>query len=253
MVDVNGQVEINLSAVDLEGDPFNFAGAFLSNPTNAGGSIAGNVLTIIPDSGFSGIIRILVGVAQAGATGRGSSGDLFDKQSITIAVGDQPIQGEASVIAASRDVRFENVRVATFGDEDSGSVAGDFTALIRWGDGTQTDGVVAPLDGGGFEVRGSHRFERDGEYHPLVDIQGVGGARAKVDSRIDVAPEMSVRSGVAAVILQWPAWTLNYDLERRDDGGAWVPANGTRRIQGYDLTAEYPLDPAVSVFRLRRP
>lgn len=252
-VAVNGQLDVTLSAVDLEGDEFSFAAAFLSSPSNASGSIDGDTMSIIPDPGFSGAIEVLVGVAQVGATVRGSSTDVFDKQTFVIAVGDEPISAEPMVVAASRDVGFDNVPLASFVDGDSGSAADEFTAMIRWGDGTETEGTVAALNAGGYEVRGSHRFTRDGEYQPRIEIQGDGGARVRVESRIDVAPEISASFDDGDAVLRWPAWTLNYVLERQASNDGWSAASGTRRIEGYDVIGRFPVEPGVELFRLRRP
>jgi hypothetical protein len=45
--------------------------------------------------------------------------------------------------------------VATFTDADANGTVADYSAVIKWGDGTSTTGTVA-ASGGGFTVSGSH-------------------------------------------------------------------------------------------------
>ena len=53
---------------------------------NATVQATGNTVTVIPNLGFTGTLSLKVGVAQLGATGRGTTTDPFDTQVITITV-----------------------------------------------------------------------------------------------------------------------------------------------------------------------
>jgi hypothetical protein len=65
--------------------------------------------------------------------------------------------------------------VASFSDADPAGTATDYTAVINWGDGTITSGVVAPGTPGIFTVSGAHTFE-EGSYPVSVNIRDAGGS-----------------------------------------------------------------------------
>jgi cyclophilin family peptidyl-prolyl cis-trans isomerase len=57
---------------------------FSFNPGVDSESVSSGVLTVTPTGGFIGIDHVLVGVADAGASSRGSSSDPYDKQAIDV-------------------------------------------------------------------------------------------------------------------------------------------------------------------------
>jgi hypothetical protein len=57
---------------------------------------------------------------------------------------------------------FSNVSLALFTDTNFDNVAGDFTAIIDWGDGTTNQGSIIGLGGGNFAVTGSHTYTTGG-------------------------------------------------------------------------------------------
>jgi N-acetylneuraminic acid mutarotase len=68
--------------------------------------------------------------------------------------------------------------VARFSDADLGGVLSDYSAVIKWSDGTITPGVVA-ASGGGFTVWGTHHYSRDKEWAVIkVVIVDAGGSTA---------------------------------------------------------------------------
>src|SRR5262249_31015070 len=95
----------------------------------------------------AGSYTATVTVADAG--GASASG------TVTVTVADAPLS------AVGRTVRFTEAAagsgaVAFFTDPDPHAGAGQFTALIDWGDGSPpAPGAVSP-DGPGFDVTGSH-------------------------------------------------------------------------------------------------
>jgi hypothetical protein len=64
--------------------------------------------------------------------------------------------------------------VATFTDTLVSAGAGDFTALIGWGDGTSSTGAVV-ASGAGFAILGSHTYSVSGAFSLSVSVQTVRG------------------------------------------------------------------------------
>src|SRR5947209_2526 len=67
--------------------------------------------------------------------------------------------------------------VATFTDSNAGAAAGDFSAVIAWGDGSQSPAngqavtvVADPNTAGQFDVRGMHAYAEDGSYTVGVTV-----------------------------------------------------------------------------------
>jgi hypothetical protein len=59
---------------------------------------------------------------------------------------------------------FTNGTVATFIDMNSPGPVADYSAVIHWGDGTNSPGTVIGLGGGSFRVTGSHTYAEEGVY-----------------------------------------------------------------------------------------
>jgi hypothetical protein len=64
---------------------------------------------------------------------------------------------------------FTNVTVATFTDLNPGTVA-NYTAVIRWGDGTTSSGSISSGPGSAFTVTGSHTYTEEGSYTYATDV-----------------------------------------------------------------------------------
>jgi hypothetical protein len=75
---------------------------------------------------------------------------------------------QGTAIAATVNHAFSGP-VATFSDTDTANVAGDFTAMVDWGDGTTTTGTVVGSNGA-FTVDGSHTYATGGKF--TVHVQG---------------------------------------------------------------------------------
>ena len=72
--------------------------------------------------------------------------------------------------------------IASFTDSDPGGTVTDYTATIKWGDGTSSTGTVAAL-GGGFTVSGSHTYAKGVAKATItVLIHDAGGSQAKAKS-----------------------------------------------------------------------
>jgi hypothetical protein len=94
-----------------------------------------------------------------------------------------------------------NAVVATFTDADPGATAGDYLALISWGDGTTADQngtvVADPHTAGVFDVVGSHTYAEEGPI-PHFEVQAIdtGGAAEGLVTAINVADAPLTASGV---------------------------------------------------------
>jgi cyclophilin family peptidyl-prolyl cis-trans isomerase len=94
--------------------------------------------------------------------------------------------GGGQTLAAVQGAPLTNAILATFQDSDATGTAGDIAPIIYWGDGTISLGAIAPRQGGGFNVAGTHIYPLDGRY--TVTIVGEdGGAVASTTDTVVVA------------------------------------------------------------------
>lgn len=159
-------------------------------------TVSGNVVTVTPSPGFTGPIRLLVGVKDQGATTRGSTQDPFDTQLITIGVGDLPIVATGVLVAAIEGAPPAGVTVATFIDQDPNPVATDFTASINWGDGHVSGGTVTLGPGGTLTVTGTNTYKEAGLYQVRVTITDRLGAVATPTTTATVVDAQLSAQGV---------------------------------------------------------
>jgi hypothetical protein len=101
--------------------------------------------------------------------------------SLSATVSDAPLIAAAGiVVAAVEGAPFQSVPVAMFRDTNTLGAATDFTAMITWGDGTDSPGSITALGkgstGASYEVLGSHTFAQAGEYAIGVLVTDTGGA-----------------------------------------------------------------------------
>jgi hypothetical protein len=89
----------------------------------------------------------------------------------TVAVSDADFLSPTSqTVGGSPNTALTNVTVAKFTDPYTGNVAGDFTATIDWGDGSNIDTVTVSGATGSFTVNGSHTYAANGQYNINVGI-----------------------------------------------------------------------------------
>jgi hypothetical protein len=79
------------------------------------------------------------------------------------------------------------IPVATFTNADPNATVSDFTANIKWGDGSTTTGTIVALNGGGFAVDGAHTYADEGKYAIDVSVKSTGGSTASATSTATVA------------------------------------------------------------------
>jgi hypothetical protein len=97
-----------------------------------------------------------------------------------------------------------NVTVATFTDTDPLGAAGNFSAQITWGDGTDSQAAVS-ASGGAFNVVGSHTYVNAGVYGVSACVVDVAGSSVTADSTATITGSVTLQaadvSGNAGVAL----------------------------------------------------
>jgi hypothetical protein len=66
--------------------------------------------------------------------------------------------------------------VASITSGNPNSVAGDFAAIIDWGDGASSGGGISSKASGGFFVNGVHRYAEEGAYDVAVRVTDTNGS-----------------------------------------------------------------------------
>ncbi|MGE5755737.1 MAG: hypothetical protein ACM35G_08485 [Planctomycetaceae bacterium] len=111
-----------------------------------------------------------------------------------VQVADAPLSASAPPLAASAGQAVSGV-VAHVVDSNPAGAIGDLHASIAWGDGSSSDGTLAPdpvpADGGTpgnrFQVTGSHTYAKPGAYDLRVQITDQGGATTSAGGQVSVA------------------------------------------------------------------
>jgi hypothetical protein len=108
-----------------------------------------------------------------------------------VAVADAPL-GNLAVVnpGATEGIGTGNVEVATFHDANLHAPTSDFTAVVRWGDGsssTVSGASIVALGRGNFAVQASHTYAEEGAYTLSVQVSDAGGASTSGSRTIAVA------------------------------------------------------------------
>jgi hypothetical protein len=144
------------------------------NPATATVSVNNNQVTVTPNPGFTGTVNLKVGVAQQGATSRGSgtSTGIFDTQAMTLTVtnADAPLTAQGKSFTVRVGEVLNSIAIATFTDPDPTAKTSDYTVSIDWGDGTTTPGNVTPSATSEFNVIGTHTYATTGTFSAKVTI-----------------------------------------------------------------------------------
>src|SRR5207249_11995858 len=114
----NKPISFKINAVDLEGDPSDYAVDLVGDSTP--GSLVRNhdMGTFTPRKNLTGAVRLFVGVSAVGAVRRGYVQNPYDTQQIQIGVGDLPASGNAVVIDALAGQSIGKTSLAIFRDSD---------------------------------------------------------------------------------------------------------------------------------------
>ncbi|MGA2006840.1 MAG: hypothetical protein ABSH27_04690 [Solirubrobacteraceae bacterium] len=102
-----------------------------------------------------------------------------------VVVADAPLTATGTTIGAVA-TQSVSATVATFVDANPEGTIAQYSALINWGDGSQSAGLVSAA-GAAFAVSGSHTFAGAGNYAITVTITDVGGATATADTTASVS------------------------------------------------------------------
>jgi streptogramin lyase len=100
--------------------------------------------------------------------------------SSTAAVADAPLTAGTFILPTGNCVEGAacSLRLASFIDANSYGAAGDFSAVINWGDGQSSSGTVSSgTCGSEFCVSGSHTYAEEGSYAPSVQVSDIGGSQ----------------------------------------------------------------------------
>ena len=104
--------------------------------------------------------------------------------STTVLVADAALSASETTVVAGHGTPFTAV-MATFTDADPNGIAGDYTAIIVWGDGTANSaGTITANGSGGFNVTGTHTYGGAGSHTATVTINDVGGSSAIATSTV---------------------------------------------------------------------
>jgi predicted alpha-1,2-mannosidase len=88
--------------------------------------------------------------------------------------------------AAVKDERFTGELASFTGG--NGSAAGDFTAIIDWGDRTDPSaGTISATDDGSYTVTGSHTYRTTGDYTATVSVTDSDGVRESATLTVRVS------------------------------------------------------------------
>ena len=151
------------------------------------------------NSGSGAVFAAPVTVATGTHPTAIATGDFLGNGQIDLAIANKS-SGNASVLlhsslsvtgesqSATEGTALTNVAVADFTDNESNAVAGDFTALVNWGDGTSPTSATIQSDGnGGFNVIGSHTYTNQGVYTMTITVSDSNNDSAQTTASSVVA------------------------------------------------------------------
>ena len=185
----NGTLD-QFTATITWGDGHTSAGTILSSP--GGGFLVTGVNAYTTTGAFNVVVAI---VDVDGARVTAAS---------TINVTNAPvaeISTSGTSIASTARLPFTGI-VATFMVADTSATANDFLAVIAWGDGHSSVGLIGPQSGSAFSVTGSNIYATSGTYPVVVTIIATGGATATANSSADVATNTDPALTAAGVDIQ---------------------------------------------------
>jgi hypothetical protein len=95
----------------------------------------------------------------------------------SVQVNDDPLGSTGATVTGIEGIPSTGVVVATFTDANPYGTAADFSAAIKWGDGTSSAGTILTGPNATFYVVGSHTYPEEGNAIPVtVTIADAGGA-----------------------------------------------------------------------------
>ena len=127
------------------------------------------------------------GLSSSSAAQDGVQGaDLVAADDLVLA---EPVSAQTT-LRATAGASF-SATVDTFVDTNPASNASNFTALIEWGDGTQSSGTMTAAGlsaaGPGYNVSATHTYSRQGTFQAVVSVSDWGGSTQSTRLRFQVA------------------------------------------------------------------
>jgi hypothetical protein len=177
------------------GDGTTTAGATVL-PTGSGFQVVAAAPHAYADEGTYSVLVTITEVNAAGVVINATSA------SDAVTVVDAPLTAAAvSALATPKGTPLVGALVASFTDAFATATAGDFTAMIDWGDGTTASlGVVSQPGGAGtaFRVAGNHTYavDRASPYPITVTVRDRGGAAVTAGSQATVSDTAPLVSGI---------------------------------------------------------
>jgi uncharacterized delta-60 repeat protein len=104
----------------------------------------------------------------------------------TIQVADAPLTTHPVFLTVAGNKNFSGV-VATFSDANPGAAANDYTATIKWDNGTTSPGAIG-VSSSGFTVSGSHTFSAFQNFHVITVLITDHGALYTVHDAVKDPP-----------------------------------------------------------------
>jgi hypothetical protein len=128
---------------------------------------------------------------------------ITDSGNIAVAEHDV-LAGQGTTISGNPGQLLSNVAVATFTDTDTSALAGDFQAIVDWGDATTSPGTITGSNGS-FVVDGSHIYANPGQDTITVTVvdpaPGTASTLAFGNAIIGLAAQVSLTSATERVAL----------------------------------------------------
>lgn len=208
-------VSFNLTALDIENDPLESTVVATTNADKVTIKVDGAVVTITPKADFVGVVQLSAGVRQIGATSRGSTSDVWDKQNFRLVVNPPPISITGVTQSIMEGQPTGDRVIGWFTDADNKTNSPDvYVSTIDWGDNTTSIGKIRARLGGGFEIVGSHTYLNEGTYAPKVFLGDYAtelkpeNVRAQVTSQFNVtdAP-LAARGTSPSGVVAGQSWT----------------------------------------------
>ena len=162
-----------------DGDPFDTLVDYAATINWGDGTTSTGTVGVDPAGGYevigsktyasTGSYAVTVTIADVA----GASAVVDDSAGVTAA----PLYTSATNIDAVDGNAFSGI-VATFTDGDPLDTIGDYAAVISWGDGSSSVGIIAANPTGGYEVVASKTYTGTGSFAVTVAIGDVAGARS---------------------------------------------------------------------------
>jgi hypothetical protein len=104
---------------------------------------------------------------------------------LPLTVSDAPLSASGQPLAAAEAGVLSGI-VASFTDPGGAELAGHYSAVVDWGDGSSSQATLTPASGG-FNVLASHSYEEEGAYQATTTIVDDGGATVTATSPVTIA------------------------------------------------------------------